>query len=82
MAGGRGILSKVVLDFPFSLEYKTAKEYLENKNGHFTVQLGAFSKGKNAYRFSALLKNKGYDSYVEKKQEGDKIGRASCRERV
>lgn len=64
---------KVVRDFPLSLEAEAVRDYLKEKTGYFSVQVGAFSKADNAQRLSGLLRKKGYDAYIEKTCHGDKL---------
>jgi len=64
---------KVTRDFPTSLEYNKAKELLEEGSSSFTIQVGAFSKKRNASTLMRKLKAKGYDSYIERKYAKDKL---------
>lgn len=65
--------SKVVRDFPLSLEAEAARDCLKDKTSCFSVQVGAFSKRENAQRLADLLIKKGYDAYIEKTCHGDKL---------
>lgn len=65
--------NKVVCGFPLSLEAEEAKGYLKEKACFFTVQVGAFSKESNAQKLCSLLKERGYDSYIDKGYNRDRL---------
>lgn len=64
---------KVTRDFPFSLEAEAAKDCLKKRVSYFSVQAGAFSKKENAQKLTELLRNKGYDAYIEKCYDRDRL---------
>ena len=63
----------MVNDYSLSLEAKEARSYLKKKIPSFSIQVGAFSKRENAERLSENLRKKGYDVFVEKSYENDKL---------
>jgi tetratricopeptide (TPR) repeat protein len=65
--------NKLIRDYPTSMEVEPAKKYLQKRNTFFTVQAGAFGKNNNARRFMSSLKDKGYDAWIEKAYEKDKL---------
>jgi len=80
--------SKIIRDYPFSLEVSEAKASLRKKVESFSVQVGVFAKKENAQRIATSLKSKGYDAYTEKTYEKDRLiyrvkaGTFSSRERA
>lgn len=80
--------NKVVQDFTLSLEAKMAKDRLKEEAGFFSVQIGAFSKNDNADNMAEMLRKKGFDAYVEKLYERDrliyrvKVGRFDTKEKA
>ncbi|NQT95807.1 MAG: SPOR domain-containing protein [Candidatus Omnitrophica bacterium] len=69
----RSNFSKVVRDYPLSLEVNEAKECLKASAQFFSVQVGVFSKRENAKRLADTLTSKGYDPYIEKIYNNDKL---------
>jgi len=64
---------KILCDYPLSLESKAAKVFLEERISCFSIQAGAFSKRRNGENFSAVLRKRGYDAYIEKTYEDDRL---------
>ncbi len=62
---------QVANQYPNSPEAHWVKNQLK-EDSFFTVQVGAFSSSKNAYRMERLLRDKGFRCYVAESQENGK----------
>ena len=64
-AEARASLSKVIRDFPYSLEKEEAQKEL-SKEFYYYVQVAAFTRITNANRTHEALRRRGFDAYINK----------------
>ena len=62
--GAKYYFTKLLQQFPSSLEAKEAEKILEKGEFYFTLQIGAFKKKENAQKMKYYLKEKGYPAYI------------------
>lgn len=63
-------LSKIISDFPSSMEYELAKQLIQEKH-YFTVQVGSFTVRERAQNLVDELKGKSHYAYIVEFQDKD-----------
>ena len=71
-AEAKEYLSKLKEEFPLSFESMLEDQQVTG-DLFYTVQVGAFSSKQNAQNLTQLLKEKGFDAYVEKTDQHEKV---------